>query len=101
MFIDNKPTECHIPPMAQMNISVPEKLKAWVESRVSAGSYSSSSDYVRDLVRRDQRHMAEQEQLRAEVQAGFAAPLSDLDPLDQIEALRNGIKARVSSRDAA
>jgi len=39
--------------MAQMNISIPEALKSWAEARVAEGSYSSTSDYVRDLVRRD------------------------------------------------
>jgi putative addiction module CopG family antidote len=40
--------------MAQMNVSIPDKLKSWAESRVAEGRYSSTSDYVRDLVRRDQ-----------------------------------------------
>jgi antitoxin ParD1/3/4 len=38
--------------MAQMNISIPEALKSWAEARVAEGRYSSTSDYVRDLVRR-------------------------------------------------
>lgn len=40
--------------MAQMNVSLPEGLKAWAEARVAEGRYSSTSDYVRDLMRRDQ-----------------------------------------------
>ena len=40
--------------MAQMNISVPDGLKQWAEQRVAEGRYSSASDYMRDLVRRDQ-----------------------------------------------
>jgi antitoxin ParD1/3/4 len=47
--------------MAQMNISIPEALKSWAEARVAEGSYSSTSDYIRDLVRRDR----EDEQARA------------------------------------
>lgn len=42
--------------MAQMNVSIPEKLKGWAEQRVAEGRYSSTSDYIRDLVRRDQEH---------------------------------------------
>jgi antitoxin ParD1/3/4 len=41
--------------MAQMNISIPDKLKGWAESRVAEGRYSSTSDYIRDLVRRRRR----------------------------------------------
>jgi antitoxin ParD1/3/4 len=40
--------------MATMNISLPDKMKQWVESRAEDGTYSNSSDYVRDLIRRDQ-----------------------------------------------
>ena len=36
-----------------MNISLPDQMKAWVESRSADGRYSNSSDYVRDLIRRD------------------------------------------------
>ncbi len=42
--------------MAQMNVSIPDKLKSWAEQRVAEGRYSSASDYIRDLVRRDQEN---------------------------------------------
>jgi antitoxin ParD1/3/4 len=41
--------------MAQTSISIPDELKNWVENRVADGSYASSSDYMRDLVRHNQR----------------------------------------------
>jgi len=44
--------------MATMNISLPETMKAWVESHTRSGRYSNSSDYVRDLIRRDQDRAA-------------------------------------------
>ncbi len=40
--------------MATMNVSLPDPLKAWVEDRVKSGRYANASDYVRDLIRRDQ-----------------------------------------------
>ncbi|MGQ0486196.1 MAG: type II toxin-antitoxin system ParD family antitoxin [Hyphomicrobiales bacterium] len=40
--------------MATMNISLPDSLKEWAESRVGSGRYSNVSDYVRDLIRREQ-----------------------------------------------
>ena len=87
--------------MAQMNISIPDKLKAWVESRVADGSYASSSDYLRDLVRQDQRERKRLEWLRAEVQAGFDSGISDKDPFEQIEELRQRAHAELATRDAA
>ena len=40
--------------MATMNISLPDPMKDWVEGQAKTGRYSNSSDYVRDLIRRDQ-----------------------------------------------
>ena len=41
--------------METMNISLPDPMKQYVEERVSAGAYSSASEYVRELVRADQK----------------------------------------------
>ena len=40
--------------MATMNVSLPDPMKAWVEAQTQTGRYSNASDYVRDLIRRDQ-----------------------------------------------
>lgn len=40
--------------MATMNISLPDQMKAWVEAQAETGRYGNASDYVRDLIRRDQ-----------------------------------------------
>ena len=40
--------------MTTMNISLPESMRDWVESRIDTGLYSNNSDYVRDLIRKDQ-----------------------------------------------
>ena len=66
-----------ITPMAQMNISIPDKLKGWAESRVAEGRYSSTSDYVRDLVRRDQEAEEKLRVLRAAIDEGLASPETD------------------------
>ena len=59
--------------VAQLNISVPDALKAWVDARVAEGRYSSPSDYVRDLLRRDQNAAEELRWLRAEIDKGWSA----------------------------
>lgn len=41
--------------MTSLNISLPEPLKAYVESKVEAGDYGTPSEYVRDLIRRDKQ----------------------------------------------
>ena len=40
--------------MATMNISLPAPMKEWVEAQSRTGHYSNASDYVRDLIRKDQ-----------------------------------------------
>jgi antitoxin ParD1/3/4 len=40
--------------MATMNVSLPDAMKGWVEQQAQSGRYSNASDYVRDLIRRDQ-----------------------------------------------
>lgn len=39
--------------MATMTISLPVAMKDWVETQIAQGEYASTSDYVRDLIRRD------------------------------------------------
>lgn len=79
--------------MAQMNVSLPEALKAWAEARVAEGRYSSTSDYVRDLMRRDQEYAGKLAVLQAELDKGFASPV-DLRPVGEIfDDIRSRIKA--------
>jgi len=40
--------------MATMNVSLPDPMKTWVETRLKDGRFSNTSDYVRHLIRRDQ-----------------------------------------------
>ncbi|SMC62560.1 type II toxin-antitoxin system ParD family antitoxin [Rhizobium sp. RU36D] len=44
--------------MVTMNISLPDPMKEWVETRTRAGGYADTSDYLRDLIRRDQEQAA-------------------------------------------
>ena len=45
--------------MATMNVSLPDQMKDWVEAQAKSGRYSNASDYVRDLIRRDQERRDE------------------------------------------
>lgn len=40
--------------MATMNVSLPASMKEWVEAQAETGRYANASDYIRDLIRRDQ-----------------------------------------------
>lgn len=59
--------------MATMNISLPDQMKTWVESRSEDGVYSNASDYVRELIRRDQDRQRSITELQALVEEGLAS----------------------------
>lgn len=46
--------------MATMNISLPENLKGFIDTQVEQGGYSTSSEYIRELIREDQKRKLEQ-----------------------------------------
>ncbi len=75
--------------MATMNVSLPDPMKAWVEKQAEGGRYSNASDYVRDLIRRDQERqkgIAELQNLIAEgIESGPGEPF---DPNGFVKEMR-------------
>ncbi|MEM6649626.1 MAG: type II toxin-antitoxin system ParD family antitoxin [Pseudomonadota bacterium] len=63
--------------MATMNVSLPAPMKAWVEDQTKTGRYSNASDYVRDLIRRDQRRADAIAELQHMVDEAIASGKSD------------------------
>ena len=57
--------------MATMNISVPDPMKNWVQTQINDGKYASSSDYVRDLIRKDQHEKDKLAALQAAITLGI------------------------------
>jgi antitoxin ParD1/3/4 len=78
---------CHTPrkrcPMATMNVSLPDPMKDWVEQQVRTGQYSNASDYVRDLIRRDQEYLDKREILVKALLVGEQSGKSK-DSLDDV-----------------
>lgn len=62
--------------MATMNISLPHPMKQWVEGQAQTGRYSNASDYVRDLIRRDQERAMKIAHMQALVDEGRASGAS-------------------------
>ena len=87
--------------MAQMNVSIPDQLKGWAESRVAEGRYSSTSDYIRDLVRRDQEQGERLRALQAAIDEGRASGVSERDPFEYLAELRADLRGRAKGADAA
>ena len=64
--------------MATMNVSLPDQMKEWVEEQVKTGRYGNSSDYVRDLVRKDQERAEAVEEFDQLIREGLDSGISEL-----------------------
>ncbi len=79
-----------------INISVSDDAADWLRKRIAAGSYATASDYVQDLIRRDQAQAAERQEQDARVEALLLEGLaSDSQPLD------TDFRDRLAARSAA
>ena len=74
--------------MTTMNISLPEALRSFVERQVSARGYGSSSEYVRELIRKDQ----DRQRLRGLLLDGAASPPAVTADADYIGRLRDRVR---------
>jgi antitoxin ParD1/3/4 len=61
-------------------ITVTDQQDEWIKAQIAAGGYTNDSEYVRDLIRRDQARNAEMEAVRAELIKGEAS--GDPQPFD-------------------
>ena len=68
-----------------MNVSIPNAMKSWVEERTRSGSYSNASDYVRDLIRRDQERLEKIARMQVLVEQAIASGEGQRS-MEQIEA---------------
>ena len=77
--------------MSTVNISLPDSLKSFVDQQVSERGYGTSSEYVRELIRKDQ----DRQRLRGVLLAGAAtAPASPADAA-YFEGLRDRVRRAV------
>ena len=74
--------------MSTMNISLPESLKAFVDQQVRSRGYSSSSEYVRELIRKDQ----DRQRLRGLLLEGAASPPAVIADSDYFGQLRDKVR---------
>ncbi len=80
---------------ASMNISLPESMKAFVDELVQSGGYGSASEYIRELVRRDQKQRA-QDRLEALLLEG----LDGGDPVPVAPEYWNKLRQELAARRA-
>jgi antitoxin ParD1/3/4 len=83
-----------------MNISLTGNLKSFVEVRVAEQGYSSASEYVRDLIRRDEEKAAEG-RFEALIREGLESPLLPQGWPEHLEELEAHVAQRRSARASA
>lgn len=74
-------------------ITVTEKNEAWINSRVESGHYGNASEYIRDLIRKDQTTQSQQAKLAALLQEGLDSGFSERSVLDILEDAKARMKA--------
>lgn len=63
--------------MGTMNVSLPDTLKAFVEQQVAQRGYGTSSEYIRELIRKDQDRATLRKLVLEGAESAPAAPADD------------------------
>lgn len=74
--------------MSTMNISLPDTLKSFVDEQVSQGSYGTSSEYLRELIRKDKDRL----HLRSLLVAGAASAPTAVADAAYFDGLRERVR---------
>jgi antitoxin ParD1/3/4 len=85
--------------MQSMNISLPDPLKDFVDGQIATGRYSSASEYVRELIREDERRKA-QERLEALLLEGLQGQETELSR-QELSDIRREALAQIQARKKA
>ncbi len=76
--------------MSTMNISLPSTLKSFVDEQVSQGAYGTSSEYLRELIRKDKERV----QLRSLLMAGAASAPTGVADAAYFDSLRERVRQK-------
>ena len=85
--------------MATMNISLPDELRTFVERRVESGRYANSSDYVRDLIRKDEERMRAIAEMQQLIDEGIASGISKRTPEEVFAYARERARAAAQRKE--
>ena len=77
--------------MSTMNVSLPESQKSFVDQQVAERGYVSSSEYIRDLIRKEQ----DRQKLRHLIMEGVNSPPAGIADEEYFERLRARMSERV------
>jgi len=79
--------------MVRKTITFTEQQDSWVKSRICCGDYASDSEYVRDLIRRDQQSNDKFYSLKVAIEEGLSSGVSDKNVIDIMKDVETRLKA--------
>ena len=86
-----------------MHLSLPQSLKSWIEEEASLGGYASASEYVEQLIRKEQQE--QKRKLREELEQKLLAALDSGEPVEVTpefwEARRQELQKRLERQRKA
>lgn len=74
-------------------ITLTDQQGDWVKARIASGDFTNDSEYIRDLIRKDQERTAGIEVIRAALIEGEESGLSDSTPREIREAAKKRLRA--------
>jgi antitoxin ParD1/3/4 len=81
-----------------MNVSLPRTLRSYVDERVSSSAYTSASEYVRELIRKDREERAAHDRLERLLLDGYqSGPATERTEADWA-AMRERVTQRLASK---
>ena len=63
--------------LVKKSITVTDRQERWIRGQIANGEYGNDSEYVRDLIRRDQEQNAQFRALKEAIQGGLKSGVSD------------------------
>ena len=61
----------------QKTVMMTDQHERWIKARIAAGDFTSESEYIRELIRRDQEENGKLQALKSAIQEGLASGVSD------------------------
>ena len=74
-------------------ITLTDQQDQWIKARIAAGGFTNDSEYIRDLIRRDQEQSTKYRTLEAAIREGIESGVSDRTVSDIMEDVEARLRA--------
>jgi antitoxin ParD1/3/4 len=83
--------------MSIVNILLPDQMTQYIDERISDGSYNTASEYLRELIREDQKRRSA-ERVEAMLVRGIESPISEWTK-DDAGRMKSQVRERLAAND--